>query len=205
MREEPGAAEGEPGDLGGGEEAGEAGVGGWAGRGGEEGGHAGGHGGCGVRGAGEGAEGVGAGDGGGGGAVGGDDDEGEEGVGQEGGDGEDEQGEGRDAGGAFPGEVDVGGGEVRVGGEIGVHVELADVGGDVEEEGEPADPVEELGFADFADLGVEALHGVEDLVEEAEDAEFLFWGWTFGARVSFADADAGEEDGAAEGEACYDA
>lgn len=108
--EEPGAAEGEPGDLGGGEEAREAGVSGWAGDGWEEGRHACGHGSCGVRRPGEGAEGVRAGDGGGGGAVGGDDDEGEEGVGQEGGDGEDEQGEGRDAGGAFPGEVDVGGG-----------------------------------------------------------------------------------------------
>lgn len=45
-----------------------------------------------------------------------------------------------------------------MGGEVRVDVQLADVGGDVEEEGEPADPVEELGFADFADLWVEALH-----------------------------------------------
>lgn len=42
-------------------------------------------------------------------------------------------------------------------------------------------------------------------MEEAENAEFFFGGWTFGAWISFADADAGEEDGAAEGEACYDA
>ena len=104
------------------------------------------------------------------GAVGGDDDEGKKGAGQEGGDGEDQEAEGCDAGAAFPGGVDFGGGEIRVRGEVGVDVELADVGRDVGEKGEPADPVEELGFAYFADLRIEALYREEDLLKEGDDS-----------------------------------
>lgn len=92
-----------------------------------------------------------------------------------------------------------------MGGEIGVDVQLADVGGDVEQEREPADPVEELGFAHLTDLGVKALHGEEDLPEEGDNAEFVFRRWAFGTGVSFANAEAREENGSAEGDACYDA
>ena len=56
-----------------------------------------------------------------------------------------------------------------MGGEVGVAVELADVGGHVEEEAEPTHPVEELGFADFADLRGQAEDCVEDLAEEGEE------------------------------------
>lgn len=80
------------------------------------------------------------------------DEEGEEHVGGEGGDGEDQEGEGADARGFLPFRVDFVGRHVRVGFEDGIDVELADVGGDVEEEREPADPVEELDFAYPADL-----------------------------------------------------
>lgn len=55
-------------------------------------------------------------------------------------------------------------------GEVGVAVELANVGGHVEEKAEPAHPVEELGFADFADLRGQAEDRVEDLAEEGEEA-----------------------------------
>ncbi len=37
-------------------------------------------------------------------------------------------------------------------GEYWVNVKLANIGGDVEEERKPADPVEELNFADSTDL-----------------------------------------------------
>ena len=59
-----------------------------------------------------------------------------------------------------------------MGGEVGVAVELANVGGHVEEEAEPAHPIEELGFADFAYLRGQAQDCVEDLAEEGEEA----WG-----------------------------
>jgi len=153
--EQPGAAEGEAGDLEGGEEVGEAVrflLGGWGrgevfGHGGREGAGGAGGGGAGVVGVGGlGFEVVGRG------LVGGGDEEGEEQVGGEGGDGEDEEGEGADARRIFPFRVDFRGRHVRVGFEDGVDVQLADVGGDVEEEREPADPVEELDFAYPPDL-----------------------------------------------------
>ena len=105
-------------------------------------------------------------DGGFGGAVGGDDEEGEEDVGGEGDDGVDKKGECSDSGSIFPFFFDFFRCEVWVGGKVGVAVELADVGGHVEEKAEPAHPVEELSFADFADLRRQAADCVEDLAEE---------------------------------------
>ena len=101
--------------------------------------------------------------------VGGDYEEGEDDVGGEGGNGEDEEGVGADAGCFFPFLVDFLGGEVGVGGEVGIAVDLADVGGLVEEEAEPAEPVEKLGFADFADLGRQADNSAVCLAEEGNE------------------------------------
>lgn len=50
---------------------------------------------------------------------------------------------------------------------------------------------------------MEALHRVEDLPEEGDEAKFLVRGWSFEAGVSFVDEETGDEDCAAEGEACY--
>ena len=58
-------------------------------------------------------------------------------------------------------------------GKVGVDLQLSNVGRDVEEEREPADPIKELGFAHFADLRIEALHRVEDLTEEGHDTKFF--------------------------------
>ena len=55
-----------------------------------------------------------------------------------------------------------------MGGEVGVAVELADIGGHVEEKAEPAHPVKELGLADFADLRGQAEDCVEHLAEERQ-------------------------------------
>ena len=195
MGEEPGTAEGEPGDLHEVEEPREAGVEGWwggRGGGGEEGGG-----------------GVGEGEGGGrfcgfgggeGGVVGGDDEEGEEHAGGEGDDGEEEERECPSPRGIFPCLVDFVWGEVRVGGEDWVYFELGDVGRHVEEEAEPAHPVEELRFADFANLRRQPPDGVEDLAEEGDQAWVALFGCTFDARIALTNVEAGDEDCGADGE-----
>lgn len=72
----------------------------------------------------------------------------------------------------------------------GIDVKLADVRRYVEEERKPADPVEELDFADLADLGWKTLHGFENLPEKGDYAGlFLVWG-TFEAGIAFANRQA---------------
>ena len=77
-------------------------------------------------------------------------------------------------------------------------MELANVGGDVKEEREPADPIEELDFTNFADLGGEASKGGEHLAEKGDDANSFSRWRAFEAGVSFADIEAGNHDSATE-------
>lgn len=87
-----------------------------------------------------------------------------------------------------------------MGGEVGIAVELADVGGHVEEEAKPAHPVKELGFADFADLRGQAEDSVEDLAEEGQKTWGSIRRWTFETGVAFTDVEGGYEDCTAKGE-----
>ena len=100
--------------------------------------------------------------------VGGRDKEGEDDIGGEGGDCKDEQGEGTDAGRFFPFLINLVWGEVRVGGEVRVAIELADIGCLVEQETKPAKPVEKLGFADFTNFGWKSDDGAVSLLEERD-------------------------------------
>ena len=69
----------------------------------------------------------------------------------------------------------------------------------IEQEGKPADPVEELNFANFADLGRESLHCCEDLTEKGANANFGRGG-TFEAGIAFRNEEARYEDCAAQRE-----
>ena len=137
--------------------------------------------------------------------VGGDDEEGEEDVGGEGDDGVDKESECADSRSFFPFFFDFFRREVWVGGKVGVAVELPDVGGHVEEKAEPAHPVEELGFADFADLRGQAEDCVEDLAEEGEKTWRSIWRGTFETRVALTDVEGGYKDCTAKGERGDDA
>ena len=77
-------------------------------------------------------------------------------------------------------------------------MELPYIGCNIKQEREPADPVEELDFAYFADLGWEALERCKDLPEEGDDPNLLR-GWrTLETGVSFPYVKAGDQDCAAE-------
>ena len=95
-------------------------------------------------------------------------------AGGEGREGEDEEGECAFSSAAGPCFFDFLRTHVRVFGEEALGVDFADVGCDVEEEGEPADPSEELNVADLLDLRRESAHGVVEVAEEGEDAGFFF-------------------------------
>lgn len=71
--------------------------------------------------------------------------------------------------------------------EVWVDVKLADICGNVEEKGEPADPVEELNFADLSNLRRKTLHGGKDLMKERKDAALFISRRTFETRVTFTD------------------
>ena len=45
--------------------------------------------------------------------------------------------------------------------QVGIHIDLAHVGGDIEEERKPSDPCEELNFTDSLDLRREGADGAE--------------------------------------------
>ena len=74
-------------------------------------------------------------------------------------------------------------------GEVGVAIELANVGGHVEEETKPAHPIEELGFTNFADLRREAEDCVEDLAEKGYKAWRKICRRAFQARVALANVE----------------
>lgn len=84
-------------------------------------------------------------------------------------------------------------------------MKLAYVGGNIEKEGEPADPVKKLNLADSADLKWETPHRVPDLFEERDDADFLSRWRPFKTRVALFDAEARDQDRAAKGEGGYNA
>ena len=89
---------------------------------------------------------------------------------------------------------------MRILNKIRLDVDLSNVGSDVEQEGEPADPGEELDSADFADLGRQALHGTVELDEERQNAAFLRWWVALQSRVSFLNAEARDADRDSQGE-----
>ena len=68
-------------------------------------------------------------------------------------------------------------------------MQLADIGGYIEQERKPTDPVEELHFADFADLWGKTLCGGKDLAEEGDDAFAFVARRTFEAWVALADVE----------------
>ncbi len=76
-------------------------------------------------------------------------------------------------------------------------MQLADVSRDIKQERKPAHPVEELDFADFADLGWKSSKGGEDLAEEGDDADLLRRRRAFETGVAFADVKTGDHDCAA--------
>ena len=70
---------------------------------------------------------------------------------------------------------------------------MADIGCNVEEEWKPAHPIKELSFANFSDLGVEALYGREYLAEERYDPQVFIRWRTLQSRVMFANVEARDE------------
>lgn len=70
---------------------------------------------------------------------------------------------------------------------IWVDVKLADISGNIEQEGEPADPVEELNFADLSDLRRKTFDGGKDLMKERKDAALLISRRAFETWVTFTD------------------
>ena len=86
------------------------------------------------------------------GSIGRNDDKREKNIGGEGSDSEDQESKSTNPCGAFPSSIDFGWGEIWILGEDRVDVNLADVRCNIEEEREPADPIEELDFANLPDL-----------------------------------------------------
>lgn len=121
--------------------------------------------------------------------VGGDDEEGENDVGGEGGDGEDEQSVGTDASGFFPLLIDLVRRQIWVSGKVGVAVDLTNVGGLVEEEAEPTQPIEELGFAHFANLRRKTDDGAVCLLEEGDQTGILLRRGPLESRITFLHVD----------------
>lgn len=78
---------------------------------------------------------------------------------------------------------------------------MADIGCNIEEEWKPADPIEELSFANFSNLGVEAPYGREDLAEERYDAQLFIRRRTLQSRVMFANVEARNDYGATQRDA----
>lgn len=68
---------------------------------------------------------------------------------------------------------------------VWVDVKLADISGNVEQKGEPADPIEELDFADLSNLRRKTLHGGKDLMKEREDAALFVSRRAFETWVAF--------------------
>ena len=76
-------------------------------------------------------------------------------------------------------------------------MQLADPGCNVEQKAEPAHPVEELHFADFATLWGKSTDRVEYLAKEAKDPRICLRRGAFKTRIAFADVERGDYDGAA--------
>ena len=76
-------------------------------------------------------------------------------------------------------------------------MQLADPCRNVKQKAEPAHPVEKLYLADFATLRRKSTDGFKDLAEKAEDPGVSLRRGTFETRVTFADVDGADHDGAA--------
>lgn len=70
---------------------------------------------------------------------------------------------------------------------------MTDVSRNVKQEREPADPIEELDFADFTDLGWKLAHGSVHLLEDGNNTTLAVWGRSIDSRVTFGDVDRGDE------------
>ena len=79
-------------------------------------------------------------------------------------------------------------------------MQLADPGRNVEQKAEPAHPVEELHFADFATLGGKSADRVEYLAEKAEDPRVGLGRGPFKTWIAFADVEGCDCNCAAEGD-----
>ena len=88
-----------------------------------------------------------------------------------------------------------------MGSEDWIDMKLANICCDVEEERKPADPVEELNLAYFANLWRETTCGPVDLLEESNDSQFLRWWRAIMSWVTLGNEDTGDEDGPAHGNA----
>ena len=93
---------------------------------------------------------------------------------------------------------------VRILDKVWLDVDLADIGSNVEQEGKPADPCEELNSADFLDLWRQTLHRAVELDKERQDASLLGWWGSLKPWVSLSDAEARDGDGDRHGENCDD-
>ena len=77
-------------------------------------------------------------------------------------------------------------------------MQLADPGCDIEQKPEPAHPIEELHFADFATLGGKPTDRIKHLAEKAEDPSVSLGRRAFKTRITFADITCGDYDGTTE-------
>lgn len=87
-----------------------------------------------------------------------------------------------------------------MGGQVGVYVQLADPGCNVEQKAEPTHPVEKLHFAYFATLGGKSTDRLEYLTEKAEDPRVSLGRGTFKTRIAFANVERSDHDGSAKGD-----
>jgi hypothetical protein len=83
-------------------------------------------------------------------------------------------------------------------------VKLADVGGDVEKEREPANPAEELHFADHSNLRRQSPNSREDLPEELEKSWIVRSWRTFKPGIPFFDVQATNEQRRDQSNGCND-
>ena len=88
--------------------------------------------------------------------------------------------------------------------EVRVHVQLADPCGNVKQKAEPAHPVEELHFTDFATLRWKSTDRCKYLAEKAEDPRVNLGRGPLKTRVTFANVEGADNDGTAKGDTSND-
>lgn len=70
---------------------------------------------------------------------------------------------------------------------------MTDVSRNVKQERKPADPVEKLDFADFADLRWKLAHGCVHLLEDGNNTALTVRRRSIDSRVTFSDVKGGDE------------
>lgn len=83
---------------------------------------------------------------------------------------------------------------VRIGFEVRLDIDLANISRNVEQEWKPANPSKELDLADFGDLWWKASNRLVKRSEECYDARFLYRRFAFKSRVTLAHCGAGQSD-----------